>query len=198
MDYLGSQLNVPGFKLTGGSPGTGKVVQGDSAGVASWKGSNIVEVPFGLTAGTNCTTTTKTGTVHSATYFVLTKDVDGYLYGNCRVPRDFVVTNAKVRVSIAAWTATSGVTRLALNCSRAADGGSLNPGSYASAITAQDITVPGTAALRKDVIFDISAVSGLTAADDLLVRFDHLGAHANDTLADDTLVTEMVLYYEIV
>jgi len=46
--------------------------------------------------------------------------------------------------------------------------------------------VPGTAYLRKDVTFALT--EALAAFDTLLVQVYHEGAHANDTLAVNTLL----------
>lgn len=117
------------------------------------------------------------------------KDVAGYWYGHVRVPQDYSST-PKVILSIGA-NATSGVSRLAVSSYTAADTESYD-GSYTTE-TAQDITVPATAYLRKDVTFDIT--SGPAAGDDLIVRIDHEGAHANDTLAVDTILFSAVFQY---
>lgn len=119
------------------------------------------------------------------------KDVAGYWYGHVRVPQDYVGTPV-VRLSVGA-NATAGVTRLAVSTYTAADTESYD-GSYTTE-TAQDITVPGTAYLRKDVTFSLTTSGGLAAGDDLIVRVDHEGAHANDTLAADTLLFAAVLQY---
>lgn len=111
------------------------------------------------------------------------KDVEGRIYGVVAVPKDVKATaNAKIILAIGA-NATSGVTRLQVSTKAIADAESMNPSSL-TAETAQDITVPGTARLRKDVTFPSSGSLGETvAADDLLlVEITHLGAHANDTL----------------
>jgi hypothetical protein len=118
-----------------------------------------------------------------------TLDVAGYWYGHVRVPQDYSST-PKVILSIGA-NATSGVSRLAVSSYTAADAESYD-GTYTTE-TAQDITVPGTAYLRKDVTFDLT--SGPAAGDDLIVRVDHEGAHANDTLAVDTLLFTCVFQY---
>ena len=49
--------------------------------------------------------------------------------------------------------------------------------------SSQDITVPATAYLRKDVTF---ALTGLAGADLIAFYIKHEGAHANDTLAVNT------------
>jgi hypothetical protein len=115
------------------------------------------------------------------------KDVDGKVYGVVVVPKNLNATPAaKIVLSIAA-NATTGVTRLQVSTKAVADAESLNP-SALTAETAQDITVPGTARLRKDVTFPASGnLTETLAADDLLlVEIFHVGSHANDTLAQPT------------
>lgn len=109
------------------------------------------------------------------------KDVDGKVYG---VGRCSGMTSGTIHLLIAA-NATSGVTRLSIGHKAIADGDSINPGSLTD-ITAQDITVPGTAYLAKEVTFTIT--ESLTNKDILIVEVFHEGAHANDTLAVNTLL----------
>ena len=118
------------------------------------------------------------------------RDVAGYWYGHVRIPLDYVGT-PKVILSVGA-NATSGVARLAVSSYRTADAASYD-GTYTTE-TAQDITVPGTAYLRKDVTFTITTAS-IAVGDDLVVRVDHEGAHANDTLAADLLLFSAVFQY---
>lgn len=125
---------------------------------------------------------------HLLTAFL--QDVAGYWYGHIRVPQDYAGTPA-VKLSIGA-NATSGVSRLAVSSYRTADAASYD-GTYTTE-AAQDVTVPGTAYLRKDVTFSITTAS-ITAGDDLMVRVDHEGAHANDTLAVPTILFSAVFQY---
>lgn len=127
---------------------------------------------------------------HRAVVAACLKDVAGYWYSTLRVPQDYVGT-PKVIMSIAA-NATSGATRLAVSSYRVADTASYD-GTYTTE-TAQDITVPGTAYNRKDVTFSVTT-SSIAAGDDLMIRLDHEGAHANDTLAVDTLIYNAVFQY---
>lgn len=113
--------------------------------------------------------------------FVL--DVEGVIYGQVRVPPSYA-SGGVIRLSIAA-NATSGVTRLQVGTKAVADGESLNPGALTDE-SAQDVTVPGTAYLRKDVTFTLT--ESLVADDLLLVEIFHDGDHANDTLAVNTLL----------
>ena len=112
------------------------------------------------------------------------KDVDGYVYFQVRVPDGLAATpNAKLILEIIA-NATSGVTRMEVQSKNAADGAAMN--AAVTVETAQDITVPGTAYLRKKLSFTLT---NAPAAGDLLYgAIGHRGAHANDTLAVDTLL----------
>lgn len=113
------------------------------------------------------------------------KDASGKVYGTVLVPSQAPGTNnASIVLAIAA-NATSGVTRLQVATAAVADAESINPGSL-TAETAQDVTVPGTAYLRKDVEFDLTTDP---VADDLLiVEVFHDGTDGGDTLAVNTLL----------
>jgi len=117
------------------------------------------------------------------------KDVAGYWYGHLRVPQDYAST-PKIILSIGA-NATTGVSRLAVSTYAIADTESYD--STYTTETAQDITVPATAYLRKDVTFSLT--STIAVGDDLVTRIDHEGAHANDTLAVDTILFSAVFQY---
>jgi hypothetical protein len=124
-------------------------------------------------------------TDYDAGHWEYVKDVDGIIYGQVTIPKILAPTaNAKLLFDIAA-NATSGVTRLEVASKSVADGVTLNPGSLTTE-TAQDITVPGTAYFRKVVTFTLTET---VAADSfLIVKATHRGAHANDTLAVNTLL----------
>jgi len=116
-----------------------------------------------------------------AGHWEFVKDVAGSVFGVVKVPDG--VTEADVLLVIAA-NATSGVTRLGISWAAVADGESLNPSALTNE-TDQDITVPATAYLRKDVTFSLT---GLTGGDLVIVQVRHEGTHANDTLAVNTLL----------
>jgi hypothetical protein len=122
-----------------------------------------------------------------AGHWEFVKDVDGKVYGVVRVPPAYA-SGGVIRLAIAA-NATSGVTRLGVGTKAVADGESLNPGALTDE-TKQDITVPGTAYLRKDVTFTLTET--LAADDLLLVEIFHNGDSSNgggnDTLAVNTLL----------
>lgn len=124
--------------------------------------------------------------------WVFTKDVDGKLYGKVRVPKNLAGTpNGKI-VLVTEYNATSGVSRWSVSTKAVADGASLNPASLV-AETSQDITVPATARLRKDITYTLTNVP---AADEILIlEIFHEGAHANDTLstADSELLGAYLL-----
>jgi len=126
-------------------------------------------------------------TARDAGHWAFLKDVLGNADGVVTIPKNVSVTpNAKIVAAIAA-NATSGVASLRVETAKAADAATLNPASLA-AETTQDITVPATARLRRDVTFPASGSLATTVvADDILmVRFAHRGADANDTLAVNT------------
>ena len=114
-------------------------------------------------------------------------DVEGRVYGVVLIPPNLAGTpNANIGLALFA-NATSGVTRFTVATKSVANNASLNPASL-TAETAQDITVPATARLRKDVTFPSSGSLGetLAASSVLLVEITHNGDHANDTLAVST------------
>lgn len=117
------------------------------------------------------------------------KDVVGDWWGVVRVPQDYA-SSAAIVISIAA-NATSGVTTMGVATKPIS-----NAASYDAALTAEtdvDITVPATAYMRKDQSFTLTPT--VAAGDDLLVRIRHNGTAANDTLAVDTLLPNVVFQY---
>lgn len=117
-------------------------------------------------------------------------DVDSYWYGHVRVPQDYSSTPAII-LSLAA-NATTGVATVQVATAVPADGETYNPGSYTTE-TNVDVTMPGTAYLRKDQ--SITLTSGPAAGDDLLVRVGHIGTATNDTLAATLLLVNVVFQY---
>lgn len=133
-----------------------------------------------------------------AGHWEFVKDVDGKVYGMVAVPKNLAATpNPKIVLSLAA-NATTGVTRMSVGTKAVADAESLNPASF-TVETAQDVTVPATARVRKDVVFPSTGnLTETVAADDLLiVEIFHEGAHANDTLAVNTEVYAAFLQVDI-
>ena len=120
------------------------------------------------------------------------KDIDSAWEGVVQVPQGFA-SGGKIVLSIAA-NATTGVTRLIASTAPMADGEQLDTAYTAE--TAQDITVPGTAKLRKDVTFTLT--SSPAVGDAMAVKVTHNGAHANDTLAVDTLLWQVHFEYTTV
>jgi FlaG/FlaF family flagellin (archaellin) len=116
------------------------------------------------------------------------------VYGFVRVPKELAVSpNAAIVLELAA-NATSGVTVMQVLSKNVADGGSLNPGSL-TAETQQNVTVPGTAYLRKQVVF---ALTNQPAGDDLLiVRVKHVGTDGSDTLAVNTEMWSCALRIDV-
>jgi len=118
-----------------------------------------------------------------------TKDVDGSWYGSVRVPQDYS-SSGQIVLRILA-NATSGVTRLNVHTNAKTDAEGFDA-AYTSE-TAQDITVPATAYMAKDVTFTLTPT--ISAGDTIQIRVQHDGAHANDTLAVDTLLESLVFKY---
>lgn len=129
-------------------------------------------------------------TAYDAGNFEFTKDVNGKVFGLVRIPKNMNATpTAKIILTYMA-NATTGVTRLSVASGDIADGESMNPASL-TVETAVDSTVPATAYLRKDVSFTLTDTP---VADDLkIVQIYHEGAHANDTLAVNTILVDAVL-----
>lgn len=172
-----------------GTPVTGDVPQYDGT---QWEPvalttTRTVRVPINLTHPNNANSfwTVAPLTAWQMGHWEYVKDVDGGVWGHVLVPANLAGTpNAKIKLEIAA-NATSGVTRLNVDLAAIADGESLNPGSFTQE-TPQDITVPATAYLRKTVSFTLT--NAPSASDLLLTYVAHAGAHANDTLAVNTLM----------
>jgi hypothetical protein len=156
------------------------------------------KIPIPITAyGTNAALERIDHTPNIQTYHSLIKDVAGELFGLVRVPENYANT-PKIEAVILA-NATSGVTRLTLGTVCIAnDAASLDPASFTDE-TAQDITVPGTAYNDKVVTFPTSGNLGSSAniaiGKLLIVRFQHNGTHANDTLAVNTLLAGLWFSY---
>ncbi len=136
-------------------------------------------------------------TAWDAGHWEFVKDVNGRVYGMVRVPPSVaVVPNAAVVLSIASFAVT-GVTRLQVSTAEVRDGDTTytyNQGLL-TAETAQDVGIPAYGYMRKDVTFPLTTVP--TADVILLVAVDHLGAHANDTLAENTLVFNAYLKIDV-
>lgn len=169
-------------KPTGTPDGT-KFLRDDG----SWSAATTTApvLPFQLTnqADTNAFWTVSSFGGPLFGHWEFVKDVAGFVYGQSLVPAN--VTNATIRLVIAA-NATSGVTRLSVFGNATANGELIGTGwNLGNPITPQDITVPGTAFFRKDVTF---SVTGLAGADLIQIAISHDGAHANDTLAVNTLL----------
>ena len=112
------------------------------------------------------------------------RDVQGRFYATAHIPSGYgTVATAKVIFDIIA-NATTGDTRLQVSTKEVAEGETVNVSL--TAITAQTVTVPGTAYLAKRVSFTIATAP---VADDLIViEFFHDGTNAADTLAVNTQI----------
>ena len=109
------------------------------------------------------------------------KDVDGAINGQVRVPE--ARTAAQVGLALAQSGSVAGTTRIQVFALKVADGQ-----TYSRPLVdlgAGDVALPATAYSRKDAYFTLGAVA---AGEQVLLRIVHAGAHANDTLAQNTLL----------
>ena len=124
------------------------------------------------------------------------KDVDGKIYGVVPVPTNLAGAPAPAIILIIGANATAGITRLNVSTkSVAKDAESYNV--TLTADTAQDITVPATARLTKEVTFTVGDLANIVADDLLIVEIFHNGAHGNDTLAVNTELLEAFLRVDL-
>lgn len=122
------------------------------------------------------------------------KDVDGFVYGAATLPWNVTPTALVVGFNIAA-NATAGVTRMVAYATPVADGEQLNFAAWEVGPIAQDVTVPATAYLQKKVELTMTGATW-AAGDTVVVSVGHNGAHANDTLAVETLLLNCWLRVE--
>lgn len=133
-------------------------------------------------------------TVWDAGHWEFVKDVVGDVFGIVALPHVINATpNAKIILQLAA-NATSGVTTMGVATKAVADGESLNPGSL-TAESDTDVTVPGTAYLRKEV--QVTLTETVAADDILIVRIRHNGTAGNDNLAVNTLLLAAYLQVDL-
>jgi len=181
--------NLGNFQWGDGGGSVDTTLYRSAAGVLKSDGriesANAQEIPLQnprvSTLAGNSFFTVKAMTNYDWGHWEFLKDVDGYSYGRVRV--EGARAAPSVVISIAA-AATAGVTRLALDYAKLSDGQTMDQGF--SSLAAQDITVPGTSQARKDVTF--GPLAAFAHGDFLIVRVYHAGAHANDTLAVNTML----------
>lgn len=119
-------------------------------------------------------------TDHDLGVWTFVKDVDGKLYGSVRVPQNLRSggSGSILLVTMSANTTASKVARWNIGAAAIADGETFNPGSLTDA-TSQDITMPTTAYLQKQITgFSLPTI---IAGDEVIVGLFHEGAHGNDT-----------------
>lgn len=113
------------------------------------------------------------------------KDVEGRIYGIART--DGVLSTGTLRLVLAANGA--GVTRWSVKYMPIKDGANLNPATLTTTVTSQDVTV-ATGYTQKDITFAISPLATYTG---VIFEIIHEGAHANDTLAVNTMLLDASL-----
>jgi hypothetical protein len=124
------------------------------------------------------------------------KDVEGKITGVVPVPSNLAGTPAPAIILVIGAEATSGVTSLNVsNKAIASDAEALDVALTAD--TQQDITVPATSKMTKEVTFTVGDLANIAGDDLLVVEIFHDGDHANDTLAVNTLLYEAFLRVDI-
>jgi hypothetical protein len=123
-------------------------------------------------------------------YYSMSLTADSFVHFRGYVPDDYASAGAIVLHVIA--NATTGVHRLGVDVAVAKDGEDQDP--TLTALTEQDITVPGTAYLQDRVTFS-SGLPTIEAGDVIFGRALRNGDHANDTLAVVTLLSGIFFTY---
>ena len=124
-------------------------------------------------------------------------DVDGKIYGKVTIPNTIGATPAAKIILVISANATTGDSRLSCSALPTTNGESLNRAKQT--VTAQDITVENVAFETKEVSFDLPTITAfpVVAKDILDIELFHEGAHANDTLAVNTLIKEAYLEIDL-
>ena len=134
-------------------------------------------------------------TNHDFGHWEFVKDVDGKIYGIVGIPPNVSGTpNAKCILVIAA-NATVGVWRNIVNYKTVAPGETVQLTYTAGA--SQDITVPGTAYLTKEITHTLPTGSFI-GGNLIFIEIFHEGAHANDTLAPNAFLVEAYLEIDVI
>lgn len=125
-------------------------------------------------------------------YYALSATADGAWYYRGQVPDDYSSGASLIVVCIA--NATSGVHRIGVDIAVAKDGEDQDP--TLTALTVQDITVPGTAYLQDRITFS-SGLPTVEAGDRIIGRVirDGDGSGGTDSLAVPTLLDVVLFSY---
>ena len=134
-------------------------------------------------------------TNHDFGHWEFVKDVDGKIYGVVSIPPNVSGTpNAKCIIVLAA-NAITGVWRNIVNYKTVAPNETVQLTYTAGA--SQDITVPGTAYLTKEITHTLSTGT-FTGRNLIFIEIFHEGAHVNDTLAVNGFVVDAFLEIDVV
>ena len=130
-------------------------------------------------------------------FLVFLADVDGKAYYKVTIPNTIGATPAAKIILVVAANATTGVSRMSCELLPTINGEGLNRAK--TTVTAQDITVENVAYETKEVSFTVPTTGDFpVVAEDILdIEIFHEGAHANDTLAVDTLIKEAYLEIDL-
>jgi len=149
----------------------------------------VCDTPRTSTLAGNSFWTATALTAWDAGHWEFVKDVDGKIYCTTSIPSTIAGTPAAaIVVSIAANDTNGTVSRMVVSSMEVKNVDATYTYNQAAftAETAQDVTMPTTAYVGKNVTFTLTTPP--TALSVLIVEIYHNGAHANDTLAQNTLL----------
>lgn len=130
--------------------------------------------------------------VNGQMYPTLSASATGSWYFKGRIPDNYA-SGGQIKVKMAA-NATSGAHRISVNLAARAEDESIN--ASRTGLTAQDVTVPGTAYYIDTITFS-SGLPTLAAGDFLDGELVRSGAHANDTLAVTSHLVGVYFFYTL-
>lgn len=127
-------------------------------------------------------------------------NVDGHVNGYVTIPNTIGATPAAKIILTVAANATTGVSSLRVDARPIANDAESLDQALDTTVATQDVTMPTTAYHTKEVSFTLPTTGNgfpVAAKDVLLVRIEHAGADANDTLAAPTLLVRAELEIDL-
>lgn len=128
------------------------------------------------------------------------KDVDGAVFGLVRIPNVIGATPAAKIILTLAANATTGVSTMRVDARPIANDAESLDQALDTTVANQDVSMPATAYNTKEVSFTLPTSGNgfpVAAKDLLLVRIEHEGADADDTLAVNTLLIDAQLEIDL-
>ena len=149
------------------------------AAVAAGSGVSLLDIDL-RNPTANAFPTVTALTAWDAWHWEMTKDVLSAIFGAVRIPPSITPVSPEIRLDLGA--AASGVSRIIVSTRAVAAGETLNPATL-QVETGQDLNIPASRNLLQ-ATFPITET--LAGGDFVIVRIQHDGTHANDTLAVNT------------